>query len=193
MSTSTNPRITTTARVSVVAAGGPSLNPTGISIVLDKKLYGTIGAVSKISGTLLGGLTLKRASATDMTPKAQRTTWQTTPGTIRITISAKYAGVVLKYCTEQGPVKVEVHPDGTVLFAPINLNTFPERTPKHLMAPRAKSIPKVDKFKFKSTNGRADVTVLVLKEAIETVNRIAKETGATLTIEEGVIKARIEI
>ena len=181
-------RISTTARIGVVYQGPGKLT---IGITLDKKIYGVVGAVSKISGTLLAGLVLKRAKGNDLVPKEQRLTWQTTLGTMRGNLSAKHAGVVLKSCTIQTAVKIEVHPDGTVLFDPININTLPTREPHRLLHPRVViAHKKEDAFKFKS-NGRADVAVL--KEAIETVNRVAKETNATLTVEEGIVKARIEI
>lgn len=186
-------RVVAEARVNVISQCGRGGEATKVlSIVLDKRLYATIGAVSKISGTLLGGLTLRRAIATDIVPKDQRITWQTTPGTIRASLSGKYAGVEIKRFTEQGLVKVEVHPDGTVLLAPINVNTLPERTPVPLSMPRGPRTHQASggRFKFKS-NGKADVATL--KEALETVNRVAKETGAVLTIDQGVVKARIEI
>ena len=187
-SVQTSSRISTNARIGVVYQGPGTF---AIGVTLDKKLYSVVGAVSRISGTLLAGLVLKRVKGDESVPKEQRLTWQTTQGTMRATISARYAGVVLKSCTTQVEVKIEVHPDGTVLFTPINVNTLPTREPQHLLGRRAApSHKKEDAFKFKS-NGKADVAVL--KEAIETVNRVAKETNATLTIEEGIVKARIEI
>lgn len=188
-----NTRVIAEAKVNVVSQGGGKVNSyKALSIALDKRLYSTIGAVSRVSGTLLAGLTFRRVMATDIVPKDQRVTWQTSPGTIRASLSSKYAGVELKKFTEQGPVKVEVHTDGAVLLAPVNVNTFPERVPVTLSHPRGPITRRAseDKFKFKS-NGRADVATL--KEALETVNRVAKETGAVLTIDQGVVKARIEI
>ena len=189
----TNTRVIAEARVNVVSQGRGKVDRyKALSIVLDKRLYSTIGAVSKVSGTLLAGLTFRRVMSTDIVPKDQRITWQATPGTIRAYLSGKYAGVELKRCTQQGLVKAEVHPDGTILLAPINVNTFPERVPVPLLTPRGPHTRHSSKGKFKfKNNGRADVATL--KEALETVNRVAKETGAVLTVDQGVVKARIEI